>query len=630
MCRGVLTLPIRFDSLNNGSYAPWAMKRHRLLSAALWLGAVGGWVMLPRPARPESPGSPGNPAPAIFPLSEVRPGQVGEAFTVFEGVKPEAFKVRVLSVVPNFLPKQDIVVVRAEDPRLVTCGIAAGMSGSPVYVEGKLLGAIAYGWSFAKEPLAGVTPIAAMREASQRSRRPPGDPFLAEDGHGLTPGQAAQQTAAPALATGEPRLQAASLPLAVSGISDAAMRDLGEDLRPFGLVPVRSGGTGGKTPTAALAEAVQPGATVGVGLIRGDMNAVAMGTLTQVAGKTVLAFGHPFLGLGEVNLPLVSGQVHTIVASLSSSMKLVSPLAEIGAVVQDLPSGIVAELGRHAPSVPIEVLVSARHEKERTFRTQVALHRRLLPLLAATVVGSAMAETKPDVTDMVISMTTRLAVRGAGSVDISEQVFSSEGLSGRVLSQARGIKALSDLLGNPFAPAVIERMDVDVRVEFRDDVAEIVGAALPDERVRPGETLAVRVVLRPYAGKEFVESVPILIPRALAGRNIKIEVASGALVRPDMPKPESLRGLMDNLRLSYPAKSIVVTVSTPDGGVSLRGRLIPSLPDSALDTLRSTSQARRADPYRVTDRFVRPCDHLVSGRQELAARVREIGARADW
>ena len=577
----------------------------------------------------ESPSAQAVSAPAILPLSQVRPGMLGEAVTVFQGVKPESFKVRVLSVVPNFLPKQDIILIRAEDPRVASCGIAAGMSGSPVYVDGKLMGAIAYGWSFAKEALAGVTPIESMLAGRQRPRRPPGDPFLVDGGPALMSARLAQLAAAPALSDGEPHLQPASLPLAVSGISDVALRELNEGLRPFGLVPVRAGGAGGKKPTTTFADVMQPGATVGVALIRGDISAAAMGTLTQVEGGTVVAFGHPLLGLGEVDLPLVSGQVHAIVASLASSMKLASPLNEIGAVVQDLPTGIVAELGRHAPWVAVDVMVTARGDKKTSFHTQVALHRRLLPLLAGTVIGSALADAEPDVTDMVVAMTTRLDVRGAGRVEVRDQLFSSEGLSSRVLAQARGLKAVSDLLGNPFEPAVIDRIDVDIRVEYRNDVAEIVSASLPDERVRPGETLPVRVVLRSYAGKEFAEVVPVLVPRALAGKTIKIDVAAGALVRPDVPKPESLRGLMENLGVSYPGKSIVVSVSTPDSGVSLRGRLIPSLPDSALDTLRSSNQTRRADAYRVAERTLHPCDRLVSGRQELTARVRPVGSSED-
>jgi hypothetical protein len=547
-------------------------------------------------------------APAILPLSQVRPGMVGQAFTVFEGTKPEAFKVRVVSVVPKFLPKQDIILVRAEDPRVQMTGIAAGMSGSPVYVDGKLMGAIAYGWSFSKEPLCGVTPIETMRASGQRPHRPAGDPFLAQS------------------PSAEPRLQPVSLPLAVSGMPDAVMRDLGEELRDFGLVPMRAGGPGrasdkGQTPI------LDPGATVGVALIRGDMNAVAMGTLTQAEGKTVLAFGHPMMGLGEVNLPLVSGQVHTIVASLSSSMKLVSPLDTIGAVVQDLPSGIVGELGRHASVIPVEVTVDAREGKPRVFSAEVALHRRLLPILVSTVVASALSESEPDATDMVVTMNTRLSVRGAGSVQIVDQVASNEGLSSKVLSQVRGIKALAEVMANPFSPAVIDGMRVDLKIEYRNDVAEIVGVSLPDERVKPGETISVRVALRPYAGQEFTKTISVSIPAAFAGKTVKLEIASGALVRPDVPKPESLRGLMDNLASSYPAKSIVLSLSTPDSGVSLRGRLIPSLPDSALDTLRSSGQTRRSETYRVSRRTQHPCDQLITGKQELTVRVREIEGR---
>jgi hypothetical protein len=141
--------------------------------AAWWLGVVAGSAMLPRSAWPQSPSSQPPPGPAIFPLSEVRPGLVGEAVTVFEGVKPEPFKVRVLSVMPNFLPKQDIILIRAEDPRVANCGIAAGMSGSPVYVDGKLMGAIAYGWSFAKEAWPASPPSkACWRGNSAHAVRP--------------------------------------------------------------------------------------------------------------------------------------------------------------------------------------------------------------------------------------------------------------------------------------------------------------------------------------------------------------------------------------------------------------------------------------------------------------------------
>jgi hypothetical protein len=161
---------------------------------------------------------------------------------------------------------------------------------------------------------------------------------------------------------------------------------------------------------------------------------------------------------------------------------------------------------------------------------------------------------------------------------------------------------------------------------YRKDVAEIVGAALPGDRVRAGRTVPLRVSLRPYAGREYVDIVPITVPRSLAGRTVKLEVASGAEVKPDLPRPETLRGLMDNLATTFSAASLVVSIGTTDGGVSLRGCLIPGLPPSALDTLKPAHQSRRAEPYRMAERTVFPSARLVKGKQELTLRVEDENA----
>jgi hypothetical protein len=182
---------------------------------------------------------------------------------------------------------------------------------------------------------------------------------------------------------------------------------------------------------------------------------------------------------------------------------------------------------------------------------------------------------------------------------------------------------MGDLLFNPFEPVVLDRMDVDVRVEFRRDVAEIVALALPMDDVHAGDTVDLRVTLRPYAGAEYIETVPVIIPRAVAGQTVKLEVATGSSVRPDQPQAETLRVYIDNLRKSYPATSLVVTLQTPDDGASLRGQLISGLPDSALDTLRPGNQTRRADAYHIADRTVFPMRQLVSGKQELSVQVKE-------
>jgi hypothetical protein len=590
--------------------------------------AVPRATSVPRPSdHPRAPQAAAPPA-GILPLARVQAGMVGEAWTVFRGTKPEPFKVRVVSILKNFIPKQDVILVRAEDPRVEFSGIAAGMSGSPVYFDGKLAGAIAYAWSFSKEPLAGVTPIESMLAERTRPRRGANDSFFVQAGVPGAGAMPADTGAAPTTRDArpdEPDLRPIATPLSISGVAPVALNELAQQLRPFGLVPVRAGGGGGrKSPDAAISlDQLKPGAPVGVELVRGDMSAVAMGTLTYLQGDSLVAFGHPMFGIGEVNLPLVLGEVHTFLPSLAASFKLASPIGEIGAVVQDRPSCIVGDLSRRATMVPVEVRVTAPDAEGRTFRAEVARNRRLTPLLASMVITSAIADTEPDVTEMAVTLNSKLNVRGVGPIELRDQLFSNEGISPRLLSVSRGVRALSELLANPFEPAIIDRLDIDVKVEFRRDVSEIVAVSLPGDAVRAGDTVPLRVTLRPYAGPEYTETIPVKVPPSLAGQNVKLEVASGALVRPDAAKPENLRGFIDGLRNFYTASSIVVSVNTADDGASLRGRLIPELPQSALDTLRPGNQTRRADAYRVAERTVFASTRPVTGRQELSVFVAE-------
>ena len=240
------------------------------------------------------------------------------------------------------------------------------------------------------------------------------------------------------------------------------------------------------------------------------------------------------------------------------------------------------------------------------------------------VVGNAIADAEPDVTDMVVTVASKVGVKGFAPLEPRDQIFSAEGVSARALSSSRGLRAMGELLFNPFEPVVLDRMDVDVRVDYRRDVAEIVGVSLPGQEVHAGDTVPLRVTLRPYAGAEYVETVPVIVPRTVARRaRSRSRSRPGSVVRPDVPQAESLRGYIDNMRKSYSASSIVVTLQTPDDGASLRGRLMQGLPASALDTLRPANQTRRADAYRIADRTVYPMRQLVSGKQELTIQVKD-------
>jgi hypothetical protein len=491
------------------------------------------------------------------------------------------------------------------------------MSGSPVYVAGKLMGAIAYGWSFAKEPLAGVTPIEAILAERDRPDRPPPDPGSAPApaGAALAPGEASALVA---------RLEPVSIPLAIAGASDAALAFLGEELSAFGLRPVRAGGAGSTSPSNPVpGSRLPPGSAVGVALVSGDMSTTAMGTLTYTDGKQVFAFGHPMFGIGSVNLPLVQGEIHAIIPSLASSLKMSSPIAEIGAITDDSKTGVIGTLGSRASTVPVVVRVVRQGKAKPLFKVAIARHRRLLPMLATTAIATALSEAVPDITDMIAEITTRLSVRGFPPIELRDQVATHEALAPRVLAMSHGMRALGELLGNPFAPAVIETIDVEARVEYRAGTAEITALAAPGGKVRAGGRLPLTVTLRPYAGAERGETLDIAVPAALAGHAVKIEVAGGAQVKPELARAEDLAGLVANLRVFYPAQSLVVSLSTLDDGVALHGRLLRNLPPSALDTLRPAGQSRQADAFRVVSRTAFPRRVIITGQKSVTVRVRD-------
>lgn len=604
-----------------------------ILSLAGWSLASGsahaaGPPPLTLPAGAKRAVVAGGPPPPLMKLADVRPGMVGEALTVFRGTKPEPFKVRVVAILRQFLPKQDVILIRAEDPRVEHSGIVAGMSGSPVYIEGKLVGAIAYAWSFSKEPLGGVTPIETMLSERERPRRKSPIELAAgggdERGLGLPTAAADDRRETPeAAAAGASggHLVRASVPLSVSGFGPRAIAEMSQLLGPVGLVPTQGGGGRALGPGKAEPGRVEPGSAIGVELVRGDMSMVGTGTVTYVDGATVLAFGHPMFGIGESYLPLVDAEIHTFMPSLAQSFKMSSPLHEIGVLVQDRQSCIMGNLDGRTTMMPVDVRVTGPEGKTRTFHAEVARNRRLTPTLASLVVANAITDAEPDVTDVVATVNGKLTIPGREPLALTDHIFSSEGISGRVLGGSRGLRALGELMFNPFEPVTVERLDIDVRVEQKRDVAEIVAISAPTDTVRAGDTVPVRVTLRPYAGPEYVETLPVKIPNAVAGQAVHIEAASGVMARPEAASAENLGTYIENMKKFYTAANLVVTVQTPDEGAAVRGRLIPTLPAAAMDTLRPANLTRRADSYRIAERTVFPSKRLVSGRQELTIAV---------
>ncbi|MCU1279380.1 MAG: hypothetical protein JWM53_2926, partial [bacterium] len=579
---------------------------------------------------------------SIMPISEVRAGMKGYGLTVFQGLKPERFDIRVISVLHNFLPKQDIILVQSDDPRLIHSGIVAGMSGSPIYIQGRLAGALSYGWHFAKDPIAGVTPIETMMSELKRPLRgrlaTPVAEAANEPQHQRrslddvidSRRNDALSSRAPMLARlplpalpegGEPRLVRASVPLSLAGFGAAAFSELTHALEPFHVVPLQAGGAG--RANASGPTRFEDGGSIAVELIRGDVSAAGTGTVTRVDGDKVLAFGHPMFNVGEIYLPIASAEIHTFMSALSSSFKMASPLKELGSLIQDRQSGIIGDTSQRADMIPVHVRVGGPNRAVEDFHFEVVRHRFLTPMLASTVVANAAQNAASDVADATITVRSNLAVRGYKALELTDQIYSPDGVSPRTLAAATGLKAIGDILFNPFAPANLDRIDIDVDVDYKADVAEIVGVALNSDDLSPGSRPNLYVTLRPYAGQEYVKAVPFDVPRSLAGQTVKVVVTAGNLAKPDVAPPENLGGLIANLRQSYAASSIVVGLETPDEGVTLRGSVIPDLPGSVIDTLRPGASTRRADTFKRASRFVVPMHGIMQGKQEITIHVKD-------
>ncbi|MDD5308627.1 MAG: SpoIVB peptidase S55 domain-containing protein [Deltaproteobacteria bacterium] len=546
---------------------------------------------------------------------EIAPGMKGYGLTVFSGTEPERFGVEVVSVVPNFLLRQNIILIRCDHPVTDKAGVIGGMSGSPIFIDGRLAGALAYGWSFAKEPLAGVTPIANMLEVMKRPIREPGEGGAR--GRILTSrllGDTAQAPARTQLESPESGLSFARTPLSLAGFHGAAERMLSEGLASFGMDPVQGGGSGSKPEGPAT---FANGGAIGVQLIRGDMSATAIGTVTAIEGKNVLAFGHPMFEMGQEFLPVSTARIHTVQYSVARSNKIGSPLREAGSLVQDRQSCIVARTDRRADAIPVGLtLVDERAKRRDTYKVEIASHRFLTPRLLQAAILEIISEGAADTEDVVAEIEGRMKVSGRPPVVLRDSGASRGGLSS-LASWFRPVSVVADVLDNPFEDAKVESLDFEVRLRYGLDVATIVGVSVAAERPEPGDVVNVVVRLRPYDGDEQLVTVPVRIPDTAGGQEVQIEVGGGDFMIPVLPAPQSLDDMLGNVRRFYPPASLVVALNVPGEGVTLRGRAIERLPASAVDSLLPALGKEQAASEHGALRQVVPTSIIVRGMETI-------------
>ena len=565
-----------------------------------------------------------------IPIEEIKPGQVGYGLTVFRGFKVERFRVEVIDVMKNFLPKQDIFLVRIDHPVLRKTGVVGGMSGSPIMINGKLAGALAYGWRFSKEPITGITPIKnMMRLLKYKPRGPRKAGYAQLRGAGRRPvDRLAMRSVARSgrwwklpglrpLATPSSQLMPVSVPLNAAGFSAESMGLLKESFRRYGFEPMQGGGTGVTEGPSKFT----PGSSIGVQMARGDVSLAATGTVTWVGPRRVLGFGHRMFNAGEIYIPTTTSKIIHTLASVSRSFKIGRPARVVGSLVQDRQAGIMADTSKQIGTIPMTITMRAPGRKQ-VYKVNLARHRLLTPSLVRTVMSNALSEAMSDVAHVTFTVTSRISVKGHPQLKLVEHGYAASGVRFPILLFSKGTRVIRKLTNNDFEPATIERLDFDIKVQFANKLVQIKALRTDASFVDPGTTVNLHVTFKPFAGPTFTKSYPLKIPRDAGGTVLVAEVASGAVTRPEVAPPENFKQLLAALQKLYPARSVVVSLQLPTSGLALKGRLIRDLPNSVMDALNTGTQVQAKRVFRTVSRKVHATQSIIAGKQQLRLRVR--------
>jgi len=581
-------------------------------------------------------------------VDEIHPGMRGYGLSVFRGEVPERFDVEVIDVLHGFQPNQDLILIRTPHPVLNQAITVGGMSGSPIYLDGRLAGAYAYGWPFGIEPVIGVTPIANMLTEGSRPTRDdafPGASLLSAraptearlhhasnraiyDGGPIDP-LALWRAEVESLGFRAPgsresgRAVPAATPLMLGGFTDEAARMLDAELSPLGLDTAQAGGSGARPAAQRPARFVDGGA-IGVSLMRGDMDATAIGTVTHVLGRRLVAFGHPMMNAGQVGLPTTTARVLHILRSQNRSFKIAEAQVPLGTLVHDRPSAIVVDSGLVAATLPLRIRIHGADDAPKTeWNVEIASQRMLTPVLALAALTNALSATASDRTDLSYRAVTRVDFSGRPSVQLEDSGVMHNGpVEGSALASIRLFRVLAAAYDNAFEDAQVQRAQLDVYLTYGHGLTDIVDASVASEEVDPGSVVPVRVTLRRYGEADTTRVVSVTIPRRAAGETLELSLRPGDEVTPDRAVPRSLDDVLGNISDAYPATSLVVSLKMPSRGLRFRGHVVTALPRSVLDTLTTSTNTGPSRPFVTYDRTAVPFGSALSGSATLRLSVR--------
>jgi hypothetical protein len=576
--------------------------------------------------------------PQFLDVDQIRPGMKGYGLTVFQGTEPERFDVEVLGIlkgVPN--PKQSAIIAKLGGPLIARTGVFAGMSGSPVYIDGKLVGAVAFTFPFSKEPIAGITPIKYMIDVFESGDEQPQrvrtavsfDTLIAGGTRNLSEKLAAELAALNS--NDSQSLVPIATPVSFSGIPQPVIDMFAGELRKIGIQPIAgvSGGSSLAPMAAATEKTLSPGSSVSVQLVRGDFTIDAAGTVTYRDGDRIYAFGHPFLLSGVTSWPMAESSVITVIPNLNNSFKLSAGGRLVGSINQDRSTGVFGRLGEQPRMVSVRITVHTSRNKIETYNFEMVSDPLLSPLLMKIITFSAISTTERQLGSHTIKLSGRISIDGEPDVEL-DNTFSSP--NGAIFAAASAVeRPLAVLLGSGFDPISLRAIELEIASSDSRSSGTLTRLLVDKTEVRRGEKLEIQAFARNDNGSEFVERIPIEIPTDAPLGPLVIMVGDGASVNQAEMRaqsgdfmPKSLDQLIRALNKLKRNNRLYVKVMRAGSGAVVNNEEMPTLPPSVLATLNSQRASGGYVPLWVatlTERELPPSQFVISGQQTITINV---------
>ncbi len=579
-----------------------------------------------------------------LPVDQIHTGMKGVAYTVFEGVKPESMDVEVLGVLHNANgPKGDIILVRLHGAKVEYTGVVAGMSGSPVYFDGKLAGALAFRiGEFSKEPIAGVTPIADMLKINALDKSPAEEEAAAKP----TVTNAAGKTAAPgdavsgnalsgngsALASTTPDfanyLKPIETPLVFNGFSEDAVRQFAPQFASAGIVPVMGAGSASdeKQP-----EPLEPGSAVSAILVRGDMDIAATCTVTYMDPQRLLACGHPLLQFGSVDLPMDKANVLATLPSPLNAFKIVNTTEQAGVFVQDRHTGILGVFNKQPEMIPVTLSIhSATGDKQ--FHYEVLNNPKLSPVAIMATVFNALHGVNEYGEEITYRLNGSIDVQGFPAVGLKNMFVPAENGQPAAMTAAQSLgERFGRIYDNPYnAPAVKSvKLDFDLVRERRQ--ARLESARTDLTEARPGDQIVVETVLAPYRGERIVRQIPVKIPTSASKGPLRILVSDGDTLdrvgrtNPAFGRRLDLASTIALLNKEHANNRLYISLLEADPEARVADKVMPTLPLSVMNVMegmRGNQEMIVSGESNVDETSTPPLDYVVTGAQLLTVTVK--------